>query len=448
MKRAARASMAFSLQWQSPAARHNDRWFADRIDFYRDIFPGEMSKRIFAAYFGESYQESFPPGILVPPFSEKRIVTFAERQFEKAQGKLEIAPRLGRFYPQGLAWTALNCFRGNVVPFRLIGKHNGTMTADLNHPLAGYPLTLEATCIERLGLAEARGGGCNDIAEMVTTNGPGMQIPYPGVWTDFYAEYPMRRRNEVDDREFYRTPRMVQHLDDTARAQVRTIYARLLSSGTRILDLMSSWDSHLPETLDAVHVTGLGLNEAEMRANARLSESIVHDLNRSPIIPFQDRAFDAVICTASIEYLVQPHEVMREIVRVLKPGGLFVTVFSDRWFPGKEILPWSEMHPFERVGLVLDYYMQAHAFENLQTESIRGLARPTADKYIDQTAFSDPTFAVWGYLPLAPHSLKFFSFANKAAPKAPANWGSFGKRTVHPSFWTMSNTIGRQKARR
>jgi SAM-dependent methyltransferase len=396
MKRAARASMVFSLQWQSPAGRHTDRWFADRIDFYRDIFPGGMGKRIFAAYCGETYQESFPPGVLVAPFSEKRIVAFDEPLFEKNQGKVAVVPRLGRFYPQGFVWQALNCFRGNVVPFRLVGMQNGKMTADTNHPLARFPLTLEARCVDQLGFAETRGGGCNDVAEIVTTNGPGMQIPYPGVPTDFYAQYPMRRRNEADDREFYQSVRMVHHLDHTAREQVKEIYGRLLSSGTRILDLMSSWESHLPETLEPMHVTGLGLNEAELLANERLSDFIVHDLNRHPVLPFPDRAFDAVICTASIEYLIQPLEVIRDIARVLKTGGTFITVFSDRWFPGKEILPWSEMHPFERVGLVLDYYLQSQAFEYLHTESIRGLPRPTDDKYIDRTAWSDPIFSVWG----------------------------------------------------
>jgi SAM-dependent methyltransferase len=159
---------------------------------------------------------------------------------------------------------------------------------------------------------------------------------------------------------------------------------------------MSSWVSHLPERLADCETIGLGLNAQELKTNPQLSRHVVHDLNQEPRLPFEDDTFDAVICTASIEYLIQPLEVMAEVVRVTRPGGLFVTTFSDRWFPGKEILPWSEMHPFERLGLVMNYYVKTGAFDDLHTLSIRGLPRPLDDKYISETAISDPIFGVWG----------------------------------------------------
>ncbi len=178
--------------------------------------------------------------------------------------------------------------------------------------------------------------------------------------------------------------------------QVKSIYSTLLSSGNNLLDLMSSWVSHIPNTLTDCQVTGLGLNKEELKVNKLLSNFIVHDLNKDPALPFTDNEFDAVICTASIEYLIQPIKVVAEIARVIKPGGIFVTTFSNRWFPGKEILPWSDMHHFERFGLVLDYFIKTEAFENLHTESVRGLLRPLDDRHIGKTKISDPIFAVWG----------------------------------------------------
>jgi len=172
----------------------------------------------------------------------------------------------------------------------------------------------------------------------------------------------------------------------------------LLSSGTKLLDLMGSWTSHLPDTLENVDATGLGLNEAELRANPRLSNIAVHDLNRDHRLPFADNMFDAVICTASIGYLTAPIEVVTDVARVTRPGGIFVATFSDRWFPGKEIRLWPELHPFERVGLVLDIFRKTGAFENLHTESVRGWPRPADDKYISERPISDPIFAVWGYV--------------------------------------------------
>ncbi len=186
----------------------------------------------------------------------------------------------------------------------------------------------------------------------------------------------------------------MQHLDATARGHITNIYARVLKPGMRVLDLMSSWVSHLPE-ID-LDVTGLGLNAEEMGQNPRLSAHVVHDLNGNPELPFADGEFDAVVCTASVEYLIQPHDVFRSVRRVLKPGAPFVVTFSDRWFPPKAIQVWPMLHAFERMGLVLDYFRRAGGFTALGTESLRDWPRPADDAYAKQMAFSDPVFAVWG----------------------------------------------------
>jgi ubiquinone/menaquinone biosynthesis C-methylase UbiE len=122
----------------------------------------------------------------------------------------------------------------------------------------------------------------------------------------------------------------------------------------------------------------------------------VHDLNQQPQLPFADRQFDAVICTVSVEYLTQPLAVMHEIARVTRPGGIVVMTFSDRWFPTKVVDIWTEMHPFERQGLVLDYFLHTGCFSHLHTESTQGLPRPKDDPHIREKSLSDPVFAVWG----------------------------------------------------
>ncbi len=158
---------------------------------------------------------------------------------------------------------------------------------------------------------------------------------------------------------------------------------------------MSSRTSHLPNSYNDCQITGLGLNEKELKTNPQLAQTIVHNLNQFPTLPFPDNSFDAVTCTSSIEYLTQPLDVLTEIARVTIPGGIFITTFSDRWFPGKEIEPWSDLHRFERLGLILDYYLKTGKFENIHTESIVGLPRPITDKHIAKSNISDPIFAVW-----------------------------------------------------
>ena len=395
MERTNLVSIEFSLQWQSSFAIHCDRRFTDKIHFWRDIFPENLKNHLERLLPGESHREDYGAGVLVPPFDQQRIKTFRDIQFTNTIGE-KVIPRLGKFYPQGWAWRALNCFPQNTTPFRVLDRHKELVVADTNHPLSRYPLTLVSRVVERLQPSRERGGGCNDISSIVTSDGPGMQIPYQWAAKERYTPYPFRRLNDDDDCIFYHRARMVNHLDDTAIEQIKSIYARLLSPGAKVLDLMSSWTSHLPHSLKHCEVTGLGLNEEELMANRQLAETVVHDLNRDSRLPFGDNTFDAVICTASIEYLTRPLDILAEIARITLPGGLFVTTFSDRWFPGKEIEPWSDLHHFERLGLILDYYHKTGKFENLQTESILGLPRPYTDKHIAITRFSDPIFAVWG----------------------------------------------------
>jgi ubiquinone/menaquinone biosynthesis C-methylase UbiE len=138
------------------------------------------------------------------------------------------------------------------------------------------------------------------------------------------------------------------------------------------------------------------MNQKELEANSRLSDYVVHDLNTHPRLPFNDKAFDAVICSVSIEYLIHPYEIFAEITRVLEPGGVFMVTFSNRWFPPKVINIWPELHEFERMGLVLEFFLKSGQYENLHTYSMRGLPRPKDDKYYAQILFSDPVYAIWG----------------------------------------------------
>ncbi|MBM3161783.1 MAG: class I SAM-dependent methyltransferase [Chlorobi bacterium] len=395
MQQVRRASIAFTLSWASSVAAHRERLFVRKVNFWRDIFPGNMFREISSLGPGESCAETFSPGVLVPPAHDDHLVRCRAPQFEKLPDGSVITPRLGRFYPQGLLWRALGCFRGNMKPFRIISLDRDVIVCDANHPLALFPLQLEARCVDWLETPEERGGTCNDIAELVVSDGPGMQIPFPESETDFFTDYPFRRNDERDDSLFYRVPRLVDHLDEMAISHVRELYGRVLENGSKVLDLMCSSSSHLPESL-RFEVTGLGMNREELACNPVLSRSIVHDLNREPQLPFADGEFDAVVCTASIEYLTRPAEILREAARVSRPGAKVMVVFSDRWFPGKEILPWSELHPFERLGLVLDCFRKAGAYGALHTETVRGYARPEQDPYIRERAFSDPLFAVWG----------------------------------------------------
>ena len=126
-----------------------------------------------------------------------------------------------------------------------------------------------------------------------------------------FQDYFFDRVDEGDDALFYREPRRVVHIDDAAIAEIGRIFEELLPANGEILDLMSSWRSHLPEGFVKARMVGLGLNAAEMRDNPQLDEYVVHDLNRDPRLPFEDASFDGVILTVSVQYLTRPVEVFQ-----------------------------------------------------------------------------------------------------------------------------------------
>jgi SAM-dependent methyltransferase len=273
--------------------------------------------------------------------------------------------------------------------------HAAGIRADFNHPLAGRPLHLEARVLDVREKFEEHGGTANDWIEQAA-DGPGMQARHNGSATQFFGNRAFDREDDAADKAFYQRPRLVQHIDERAITTLSDLYGRLVASGSRVLDLMSSWTTHLPDSLDTASVTGLGMNAEELARNRRLSAYDVHDLNREPRLPYPDAAFEAVLCTVSVEYLTQPQAVFADVARVLTPGGIFIVTFSDRWFPTKAIRIWKELHPFERMGMVLELFLQTERFASLATYSSQGWPRPADDKYADRMAFSDPVFGVWG----------------------------------------------------
>ncbi len=172
--------------------------------------------------------------------------------------------------------------------------------------------------------------------------------------TDFPEQF-FWRQDESADENFYLEPRFVTHIDDATIRQLTQFYREQIAPGSRVLDLMSSWISHLPEDVAYGQVSGLGMNQAELEANPRLSDFCVQDLNNIPTLPFNDNAFDAVLIAVSIQYLIKPIEVMAEINRCLAEGGQCIVAMSHRLFPTKAIQAFHVLSPNDRCQVVATY---------------------------------------------------------------------------------------------
>jgi SAM-dependent methyltransferase len=152
-----------------------------------------------------------------------------------------------------------------------------------------------------------------------------------------------RRYDETPDEWFYSSPRLVNHIDDRAIAAVTQLYREHFPPGGTILDLMSSWVSHLPPEVTYGRVVGVGMNEVELKVNPRLDAHVVQDLNANPTLPFGNGEFDGMGCCVSIDYLTQPVEVLREVGRILKVGSPAIISFSNRCFPDKAVAIWHRL---------------------------------------------------------------------------------------------------------
>jgi SAM-dependent methyltransferase len=183
------------------------------------------------------------------------------------------------------------------------------------------------------------------------------------------------------DARFYAVPRFVTHIDDGAIAAVGALYEDLGIHGD-VLDLMGSWVSHF--RVAPAHLTVLGMNEDELAANPSATSTIVHDLNADPVIPLDDEAFDAVVCCVSVDYLLRPVEVFRDVRRVLRPGRPFVCTFSNRVFPTKAIRGWLAASDDGRAEIVATYFRASGGWDE-----------PTVQRRTPTNHRGDPLFAAW-----------------------------------------------------
>lgn len=192
------------------------------------------------------------------------------------------------------------------------------------------------------------------------------------------------RADPSPDGHFYSQPRLVTHIDDGAIEAAGEVYGTLGLNG-RVLDLMSSWISHFAQAPS--ELITLGRNSFELARNEAALGGVVADLNDHPSLPFADDSVDHVVCAVSVDYLSRPLEVFDEVARILRPGGIFCHVFSNRLFPSKAIAGWLNASEEDRVAICGEYFRRSGP-----NASPGGWTEPQATV---QRGRGDPLYAVW-----------------------------------------------------
>lgn len=187
-----------------------------------------------------------------------------------------------------------------------------------------------------------------------------MDEPFPELPKSAFAKL-----DTGDDLAFYAPPRLVTHIDEGAAAALTGFYRARVPQGGRVLDLMSSWVSHLPADVAYTEVVGHGMNAEELGANPRLDRWFVQDFNQNPILALDDQSFDAALACAGVQYLQRPAEVFNEVRRVLVAGAPFIVSFSNRCFHTKAVEVWRALDINGHAALVKRYLERA-GFTDIQ----------------------------------------------------------------------------------
>ena len=187
----AMCAMAFSLQWQSQYARHTDQLIARKLNLWRDILPYELEPDLMDKPVDHIARRNFDAGELIVPYQSDLCFNLSQRAFHRNLRRHNyIEPRAGRFYPRAFIGGSRGIFPEEILPFRIGRVSDDMICCDLNNPLSDKALELQARILDIWETREEHGGSCNDVAEMITANGPGMQARWRDMPTDFWQDIP------------------------------------------------------------------------------------------------------------------------------------------------------------------------------------------------------------------------------------------------------------------
>ena len=200
------------------------------------------------------------------------------------------------------------------------------------------------------------------------------------------SDYQRLKFDDSSDLLFYAKPRFVHHLDLSFRLRLTKLYESIIKQESIILDLMSSWVSHLPD-IRYKSVIGHGMNKFELENNKQIDSYWIQDLNNNHKLPLENNSIDYCLLVAGWQYLQYPEIISSEVLRVIRPNGRFIISFSNRAFWNKAPNIWLESNEKQRINYISDV-LEAQGWnidkvysESLRTTSLLGLFSTPSDPF-------------------------------------------------------------------
>ena len=168
------------------------------------------------------------------------------------------------------------------------------------------------------------------------------------------SSYDRDKIDSSDDKIFYKQPKYVHHLGSSFRKRLSNLYLEYIYDHYVILDLMSSWVSHLPSEKRYKKIIGHGMNESELSSNKRLDKFWVQNLNNTQNMPIKDSSVDIGLIVAGWQYLQYPEKVSNELSRIIKTDSLLIISFTNRAFWTKSPNIWTNSTDEGRIEYVMN----------------------------------------------------------------------------------------------
>ena len=132
--------------------------------------------------------------------------------------------------------------------------------------------------------------------------------------------------------------------------------AFFMADGASVLEISAMSDSVLHVGKSFGVTTGVPMRDGALGESATVSV-----LEACGILPFEPSSFDYVVISSGIEYVENPKDLFKSVLRVLKPGGRCFVTFSSKGLE-ESLSPlkmWTTMNDEQKMWIAGAYYHYA-----------------------------------------------------------------------------------------